>query len=124
MHGTSNIGGLSKARLQRMHDVMGGHVSSGGVPGLVALVSPHAEVHAAPIGSMAIGGAPIERATIFRIASMTKPVAAVAAMILIEECRLRLDDPVDAFLPELANRRVLRTIESEIDDTVPAERAI
>src|SRR5262249_58529315 len=82
------------------------------------------EVQADASGSMAIGGAPIERDTIFRIASMTKPVAAVAAMILIEECRLRLDDPVDAFLPELANRRVLRTIESEIDDTVPAERAI
>ena len=62
--------------------------------------------------------------TIFRIASMTKPVGAVAAMILIEECRLRLDDPVDEFLPELANRRVLVGIESEIDDTVPAKRAI
>jgi CubicO group peptidase (beta-lactamase class C family) len=124
MHGTSNIGGLSTARLKRMHDLMAGHVSSGGVPGMVLLVSRYGEVHADAIGNMAIGGAPMERDTIFRIASMTKPVAAVAAMILVEECKLRLDDPVDPFLPELANRRVLRTIESEIDDTVPAERAI
>jgi CubicO group peptidase (beta-lactamase class C family) len=124
MHGTSNIGGLSTTRLKGMHEVMAGHVSSGGVPGMVMLLSRHGEVHLEAIGNMAIGGAPMQRDTIFRIASMTKPVAAVAAMILVEECRLRLDDPVDAFLPELANRRVLRTIESEIDDTVPAERAI
>src|SRR5262245_21841469 len=101
MHGTSNIGGLSTARLKRMQDVMAGHVSSGGMPGMVLLVSRYGEVHADAIGNMAIGGAPMERDTIFRIASMTKPVAAVAAMILVVECKLRLDDPVDAFLPEL-----------------------
>jgi len=49
---------------------------------------------------------------------------AVAAMVLVEECRLRLDDPVDEFLPELRNRKVLRTIDSELDDTVPAKRPI
>jgi len=124
MHRTSNIGGLSTARLKRMRDVMAGHVAHRGVPGLVTLVSRHGEVHAEAIGNMAIGGAPIERDTLFRIASMTKPIAAVAAMILVEECKLRLDDPVDAFLPELANRKVLRSIESDMDDTVPAERAI
>jgi CubicO group peptidase (beta-lactamase class C family) len=107
-----------------MHDVMAGHVAHSGVPGVVTLVSRHGEVYAEAIGKMAVGGAPMQRDTIFRIASMTKPVAAVAAMILVEECKLRLDDPVDAFLPQLANRKVLRTIESEIDDTVPASRAI
>jgi CubicO group peptidase (beta-lactamase class C family) len=124
MHGTTRLGGLSTARLKRMHDVMMGHVARGGVPGMVTLVSRDGEVHAEAIGNMAIGGAPMQRDTIFRIASMTKPVAAVAAMILVEECKLRLDDPVDALLPEFANPRVLRTIESEIDDTVPAQRAI
>ena len=64
------------------------------------------------------------RDTIFRIASMTKPIAAVAAMILVEECALRLDDPVDALLPELSGRRVLRSIDSPLDDTVPAGRSI
>jgi CubicO group peptidase (beta-lactamase class C family) len=55
---------------------------------------------------------------------MTKPVTAVAAMILVEECKLRLDDPVDRWLPELADRKVLRAIDASIDDTVPAKRAI
>jgi CubicO group peptidase (beta-lactamase class C family) len=107
-----------------MHDTMLGHVERGGLPGMITLVSRHGEVYIEAIGRMAIGGAPMQRDTIFRIASMTKPVSAVAAMILVEECRLRLDDPVDDFLPELANRKVLRTVESEIDDTVPAKRAI
>ena len=66
----------------------------------------------------------MQRDTIFRIASMTKPITAVAAMILVEECMLRLDDPVDRLLPELANRQVLRSLESELDDTVPANRPI
>lgn len=117
-------GGLSQTRLKRMHEIMARHVENGSMPGLVTLVSRGGEVQVDAIGNMAIGGAPMQRDTIFRIASMTKPVAAAAAMILVEECRLRLDDPVDEFLPELANRRVLRSIESEIDDTVPARRAI
>src|SRR5215475_775985 len=124
MQGSVAIGGLSRARLKRMHDIMEGHVENGSMPGLVSLVSRNGEVHVDAIGKLAFGGAPMQRDTIFRIASMTKPVSAVAAMILVEECRLRLDDPVDEFLPELANRKVLRTIESDIDDTVPAKRAI
>lgn len=70
------------------------------------------------------GGAPMQRATIFRIASMTKPVTAVAALILVEECRLRLDDPVDEWLPELANRQVLKRLDGPLDETVPANRSI
>jgi CubicO group peptidase (beta-lactamase class C family) len=122
MHGTTS--GLSSVRLKRMHDTLTRHVEGGGVPGLVALVSRDGEVNVEPIGAMALGGAPMQRDSIFRIASMTKPVAAVAAMILVEECRLRLDDSVEEYLPELANRKVLRSLESELDDTVPAKRAI
>jgi len=66
----------------------------------------------------------VEPDTIFRISSMTKPVTAVAALILVEECVLRLDDPVDPILPELADRRVVRRIDGPVDDTVPAERPI
>lgn len=55
-------------------------------------------------------------------ASMTKPVAAVAAMLLVEECVLRLDDPVDAYLPELADRRVVLGPHTSLDRTVPADR--
>jgi CubicO group peptidase (beta-lactamase class C family) len=125
MQGTMGRGaGLSKARLDRMHDIMSRHVENGSMPGLVTLLSRHGEVHFDAIGDLALGGAPMQRDTIFRIASMTKPVSAAAAMILVEECQLRLDDPVDKFLPELADRRVLRSLDAEIDDTVPARRAI
>jgi len=124
MQRVTSSGGLSKERLRRMHDVMTGYVENGSMPGLVTLVSREGDVHLDAIGNIAFGGAPMQRDTIFRIASMTKPVAAVAAMILVEECRLRLDEPVDPWLPEMAERRVLRAIDAEIDDTVPARRAI
>ncbi|HEX6865027.1 MAG TPA: serine hydrolase domain-containing protein [Thermoanaerobaculia bacterium] len=118
-------GGFSLARLARMHDTLRRHVDGGRLPGLVALLSRRGAEHVDAIGTLAFDRmAPMRRDTIFRLASVTKPITAVAAMILIEECRLRLDDPVDEFLPELANRRVLRTIESELDDTVPAKRPI
>ena len=104
-----------------MHDVIAGHVARGQVPGLVTLVSRRGETHVDAIGMKALGSSdPMRRDTIFRIASMTKPVTAAAAMILVEEAKLRLDDPVDRWLPELANRKVLRAIDSPLDDTVPA----
>jgi len=118
-------GEFCKTRLSRMHDVLQGHVSRGEVPGLVSLVSRCGETHVEALGVQALeGGAPMQRDTIFRIASMTKPITAAAAMLLVEDCVLRLDDPVDRFLPELANPKVLRSLESEVDDTVPAHRAI
>jgi CubicO group peptidase (beta-lactamase class C family) len=105
--------------------VLSGHVERKEMPGLVALVSHHDDVHVEVLGTLAFGdSAPMKRDTIFRIASITKIITAVAAMILVEECRLRLDDSIDPWLPELANRRVLKSISSEIDDTVPALRAI
>jgi CubicO group peptidase (beta-lactamase class C family) len=120
-----SAGGLSKTRLGRMHDVMAGHVERGAVPGLVTLVSRRGEVHVDAIGMKAAGGSdPMRRDTLFRIASVTKLVTAAAAMILVEECKLRLDEPVDRLLPELANRKVLRRLDSPLDDTVPAKRPI
>ncbi len=121
----TNSGGLSKARLSRMHDVMARHVERGNVPGLVTLVSRRGELHVDAIGMKAVGGSvPIRRDTIFRIASMTKPIAAVATMILVEECKLRLDEPVDRLLTELADRKVLKRLDGPLDDTVPAKRPI
>jgi CubicO group peptidase (beta-lactamase class C family) len=117
-------GGLSKVRLGRMRDVMMGHVERGSVPGLVTLVHRRGETHVEALGLKTLGGEPMRRDTLFRIASMTKPVAAVAAMILVEECRLRLDDPVDRFLPELSNRRVLKRVDGPLEETVPAQRPI
>jgi CubicO group peptidase (beta-lactamase class C family) len=117
--------GLSKARLGRMHDVMTGYVERGEVPGLVTLVSRRGEAHVDAIGMKAVEGLdPIRRDTIFRISSMTKPITAAATMILVEECKLRLDEPVDALLPELAERKVLKRLDGPLDDTVPAKRQI
>jgi CubicO group peptidase (beta-lactamase class C family) len=69
-------------------------------------------------------GTPMRRNTIFRIASMTKPITAAAAMILVQEGRIALDDTVDRWLPELSNRRVLRSMDAAVDDTEPARRPI
>src|SRR5437899_2203626 len=118
-------GGLSKARLGRMHDVMTGFVERGEVPGLVTLVSRRGEVHVDVIGTKAYEDSdPIRRETIFRIYSMTKPITAAATMILVEECKVRLDEPVDRLLPELAGRMVLKRLDGPLEDTVPANRPI
>ena len=115
----------TKPGLERMHGVLARHVEAGALPGLVALLCRRDDVHLEEIGTRAFGDrAPMRRDTIFRITSMTKPVTAVAAMILVEECRLRLDEPIDRWLPELADRRVLRRIDGPLDDTIPARRPI
>ncbi len=120
-----NTSGFSSARLARLHAALRRHVESGQAPGLVALVYQRGRGHVETIGTMGFDSdVPMRRDAIFRLASTTKPITAVGAMILVEECRLRLDDPVDEWLPELASRRVLRTIESPLDDTVPAKRPI
>ncbi len=117
-------GALSTTRLRQMHDLMTGYVERGAAPGLITLVSRRGQTEVDVIGKQAIGGEPMTRDTIFRISSMTKPITAAATMILVEECKLRLDDPVDRLLPELANRQVLKRLDGPIDDTVPANRPI
>lgn len=99
-----------------MHDVLAGYVDRGELPGFITLVDRRGEVHVDCVG--------YERDTIFRLASMTKPVAAAAACMLVEECELGLDDPVSKWLPELAELRVLRSIDSTLDDTEPLNRPI
>ena len=117
--------GLIRSRLERMHHVLSGHVQRKAMPGLVALVNHYDDVHVEVLGTQSFANpAPMKHDTIFRIASITKPITAVAAMILVEECKLQLDESIEPWLPELANRRVLKSISSPIDDTVPAQRAI
>jgi CubicO group peptidase (beta-lactamase class C family) len=116
---------LSADRLGRLHDVLEGHVARGVAPGLVSVVARRGDVKFDVIGDSAfVGGQHLKDDSIFRISSMTKPVTAVAALALLEECLLRLDDPVDELLPELANRRVVRRIDGPVDDTVAAVRPI
>ncbi|TDB70871.1 class A beta-lactamase-related serine hydrolase [Micromonospora sp. KC721] len=117
--------GFSEPGLRRVRDVLARHVESGRIPGLVALVSRGGETHVEAIETMRQDGGPsMRRDTIFRMASTSKPVAIAAAMLLLDECRLRLDDPVESWLPELADRRVLKRIDGPLDDTVPARRPI
>ncbi|MGW1809275.1 serine hydrolase domain-containing protein [Streptomyces sp. NPDC002078] len=117
--------GFAEAGLRRLRDVLARHVESGKIPGLVALFSRGDETHVETLGTMRHdGGAPMRRDTIFRMASTSKPVTMAAAMVLLDECRLRLDDLVEPWLPELADRRVLKRIDSPLDDTVPARRPI
>jgi CubicO group peptidase (beta-lactamase class C family) len=117
-------GRISKAGFDRLHGLMTGYVERGDLPGLVMLVSDHGEVHADAIGRLAFEGSPMTRDSIFRITSMTKPVTAAAAMILVEDGKIALDDPVDRWLPELASRKVLLRLDALIHQTVPARRAI
>lgn len=116
--------GFSAASLRQMHEIMSGYVESGEVPGVVTLVARGAELHVDVVGSKSIGGELVERDTLFRLASITKPMTAVAAMILVEECKLRLDDPVDDLLPELADMQVLKEITGPVENTEPAKRPI
>jgi CubicO group peptidase (beta-lactamase class C family) len=116
---------LSSDGLTLLHDSMAAHVAAGHLPGLVTLVAHGDELHVDTIGSPSSGSdAPLRRDAIFRIASLTKPITAAATLSLVDEGLLRLAQPVDELLPELANRRVLRAIDAELDDTVPAKQPI
>jgi CubicO group peptidase (beta-lactamase class C family) len=117
--------GLSKPGLDRLHDVMAGHVASGRVPGLVLGLARGGDVHIDAVGTAAAGGRePIRPDAIFRITSMTRPVTAAAALLLVQDGRLGLDEPIGRLLPELAGRPVLRRLDGPLDDTVPAERPV
>jgi len=118
-------GWFSQTGLARLHDVMAGHVERGDMPGSITLVARHGRAHVDVIGTRAFGDAePMQRDDVFRITSMTKPITAAAAMTLVDDGTLDLDAPVDDLLPELANRRVLRSVDARLDDTVPAKRPI
>src|SRR5260370_22319028 len=73
---------------------------------------------------MAIGGAPMRRDTLFRMTSNTKPMTAAVVLSLVDDGLLDLNGPVDGLLPELANRRGLRSPDGPLADTVPAQRPV
>jgi CubicO group peptidase (beta-lactamase class C family) len=121
-------GGFSSRRLARVREVLERHVDSGRVPGAVAVVARHGEIHIEATGNLAFEGAgsgtPMAADTICRIGSMTKPIVAACAMTLVEDCTLRLEDPVDELLPELADITVLADPNGPLEETVPASRPI
>jgi CubicO group peptidase (beta-lactamase class C family) len=107
-----------------LHDLLAEYVSDGSIPGAVGLVARGDKTEVAVVGSAAVDGVPMARDSIFRLASITKPITAAAVMMLIEDGRIALQDSVNQWLPELAKPTVVRTPSSAIDDVVPAIRPI
>ena len=112
--------GLKTDKLDRFAAVAASHVGDDKVPGLVALVAQGDDVHVEALGTLAVGGRPVARNSLFRIASTTKPITASATLALAREGLLELDEPVVRLLPELANRRVLRRMDGPLEDTIAA----
>ena len=119
MHHPLTVDGLARFSAEAA-----AHVGDETVPGLVALMARGDQVHVEALGSLSIGGPPVQRDSLFRIASVTKPVTGAATLALVREGLLGLDEPVDRLLPELAAPRVLRRMDGPLDDTVPARRPI
>ncbi len=107
--------GMSSQRLQRIRDALQADIDKGVVPGAVALVARHGKI--AFLEALGYrdreAGAAIAPDTIFRIASMTKPFTSVATMMLAEEGKLLLADPVSRYIPEFANLKVAVDSDSE-----------
>jgi CubicO group peptidase (beta-lactamase class C family) len=114
------------AKLAMVGPALQAFVDSGELAGIVTLTSQRGEI----VQSEALGWCDIETDTLmrsdtlFRIASMSKPITSMAAMMLMEQGRVALSDPISRWVPELANPRVLRNAAGPLDDTVPARRAI
>jgi len=113
---------LTEEGLEKFAATAAAHVGDEAVPGMVALVARGDHVHVEALGTLAIGGQPMRRDTLFRIASTTKPITGAVTLALVREGLIDLDEPVDRLLPELAGRRVLRRMDGPLDDTEPAHR--
>jgi CubicO group peptidase (beta-lactamase class C family) len=111
--------------MSKLRDILETAVADGSVPGAVGLVARDDRIEVQAVGDADTQGtAPMAQDSIFRIASITKPITAAAVMMLVEDGRIALADPVGRWLPELASPRVVRTPASPVDDTVPASRPI
>ncbi len=115
---------LSEEGIARFGEVARSHVADGEVPGLVALVARGAEVHVEALGSLSVGGPPVRRNSLFRIASTTKVVTGIATMAVVGRGLVGLDEPVARILPEPAGPRVLRRMDGALDETEPARRPV
>jgi len=107
--------GFSSVRLQRLDAAMAQPVSDGRVVGLQYLLARHGQIVATnTYGKMSLAsGQLMQGNAIFRIFSMTKPITGVAMMILFEEGKWRLDDPVTKFLPELKDLKVWKGVDAQ-----------
>lgn len=120
-----NVPPLTPAGVERIGRAVARHVESGAMPGAVWLVARGDHVHAGAVGHTDVGRTTeVRRDTLFRIASITKPIAAVCALSCVEDGLFRLDEPVDRLLPELADRTVLEHEDAPLGWVVPARRPI
>ncbi|MFG2947474.1 serine hydrolase domain-containing protein [Streptomyces adustus] len=111
--------------MSALHDTLRTYVKNGTVPGAVGLVARGDDVEVVTVGSAdAEGTAPMARDSIFRIASITKPITAAAVLMLVEDGRIGLDSPIEDWLPELSSPMAVRTPASPVEDVVPAARPI
>jgi CubicO group peptidase (beta-lactamase class C family) len=111
--------------LAALHDAMAARVAAGQLPGLVTLLARGDDVRVDSIGTYGFGDdRVIGRDTPMRVASLTKPVLAAVTMMLVEDGTLDLSAPVEDWLPELADRRVLNRVDGPLTETVPAQRPI
>ncbi len=106
-----------------LQELLNRHVVAGAIPGAVALLGA-GNVEVVTAGVASLGGGPMGEDAIVRIQSITKAITAVAALRLVEAGRLGFDQSLVDWLPELADRQVLRSPKAELDDIVPARRAI
>jgi CubicO group peptidase (beta-lactamase class C family) len=107
-----------------LEDLLARHVETGTIQGAVALLGRGDDVEVTAVGVASDDGRPMPADAIMRIQSMTKVITSVAALRLVESGRLGLDQSVEEWLPEFANRRVLISPTAALEDTVPARRAI
>ena len=100
--------GMSSERLERLDEVLEGYIDRQEIAGAVALVARRGKVvHFSALGARDVeSGAPMTHDSIFRIASMTKPIASAALMMMYEEGRFQLRDPISKWLPEFADMEV------------------
>jgi CubicO group peptidase (beta-lactamase class C family) len=126
MDGAQAPSGFDADMLGQVPAALKGVIDSGVLSGAVTLVWRKGEVvQVNTLGQRDVArGLPMERDTLFRIASMTKPVTSVAAMMLVEEGKLKLDDPITKWLPELGGMVVLDDATGPLDKTSPAARDI
>ncbi|MEI9929365.1 MAG: serine hydrolase domain-containing protein [Rhizomicrobium sp.] len=118
--------GFDPDKLAAVAPMLQGVVDAGDLSGLVTLIWRDGEiVQVNTIGKRDIeSDRPMERDTLFRIMSMTKPVTSAAALMLMEEGKLELHDPITKWMPEFANMRVLRRPDGPLDETDPSPRDI
>lgn len=109
----------------QIDDVLRPHVESGDIPGLAWAIQRGDEIVRGEAGVASLSRRdPVRADSLFRISSTSKPITAAAALTLVADATLALDDPVARWLPELAEPKVLRRSAGPLDDTVPAARPI